>query len=141
MGALKMSVRERRRLELLSRVQEGVVTLVKASELAGISYRQMKRLWRRYREQGDRGLVHRSRGRVSNRGYDQEKKAAVSSACSKHRRVDPLLVFEGYFHGRLRRGAGGDSGATGQWAFDNQYRAAQGSLEGRLRNLAAARSE
>ena len=77
MGALKMSVRERRRLELLSRVKEGVVTLVKASELAGISYRQMKRLWRRYREQGDSGLVHRSRGRVSNRRYDQEKKAAV----------------------------------------------------------------
>ena len=77
MGALKMSMKERRRLELLSRVKDRVVTLVKASELAKVSYRQMKRLWKRYKEEGDAGLVHRSRGRISNRRYQPELRRAV----------------------------------------------------------------
>ena len=75
MGALKMSMKERRRLELLSRVRDGVLTLRKASDLARISYRQMKRLWRRYKAEGDEGLVHRSRGRPSNR----RKAASIAS--------------------------------------------------------------
>lgn len=67
MGVLKLSTRERKRLELLSRVKEGVLKLVKAAELCGLSYRQMKRVWKRYRVQGDEGLMHRGRGRTSNR--------------------------------------------------------------------------
>lgn len=77
MGTLRMSMKERRRLELLSRVKDGVLTLRKASELAKVSYRQMKRIWGRYREEGDAGLVHRSRGRRSNRAYPDERKQAV----------------------------------------------------------------
>lgn len=44
MGALRMSMKERRRLELLSRVGEGILTLRKAAGLAKLSYRQMKRI-------------------------------------------------------------------------------------------------
>ncbi len=67
MGALAMSARERRRLELLSQVTKGLLRLNKASELLGISYRHTKRVWKRYREHGDAGLVHRLRGGHSNR--------------------------------------------------------------------------
>lgn len=70
MGVLKLSTRERKRLELLSRVKEGVLKLIKAAELCGLSYRQMKRVWKRYRDQGDAGLMHRGRGRISNRRID-----------------------------------------------------------------------
>lgn len=77
MGALKMSMKERRRLELLCRVRDEVLTLKKASELAGVSYRQMKRMWSRYQAEGDEGLVHRSRGIVSNRAYPSEMREAV----------------------------------------------------------------
>ena len=59
METLAMSGKERRRLEVLSRVQGQVLTLVKAAELLGICYRQAKRALVRYREQGDAGLVHR----------------------------------------------------------------------------------
>ena len=62
-----MSRKERKRLEALSRVEAGGLTLVAASELLGLSYRQTKRAWSRYRAQGDAGLVHRLRGRASNR--------------------------------------------------------------------------
>lgn len=67
MGVLALSTRERKRLELLSRVKEGALKLVKAAELCALSYRQMKRVWRRYRQEGDAGLMHRGRGRTSNR--------------------------------------------------------------------------
>ncbi len=77
MEALAMSKKERRRLELFSRVREGELTLAKASELLKLSYRQAKRSYGRYRLEGDRGVVHRLRGRVSNRGVDPGKKARV----------------------------------------------------------------
>lgn len=67
METILMSRRERKRLEVFSRVDRGEMTLVEASGLLGLSYRQTKRVWRRYREQGDAGLVHRARGRASNR--------------------------------------------------------------------------
>lgn len=70
MGVVALSAGERRRLELLSRVKEGGVKLVSAAGLLGISYRQMKRIWKRYGQEGDSGLVHRGRGRRSNRGKD-----------------------------------------------------------------------
>ncbi len=77
METLAMSEKERRRLELFGRVRGGEVTLVKASELLGLSYRQTTRSYGRYRLEGDRGVVHRLRGRSSNRGVDPAKKVRV----------------------------------------------------------------
>ncbi len=77
METLTMSRQERRRLELCGRVKRGELTLAKAAELAGLSYRQAKRVYRRYREESDRGLMHRLRGRPSNRGSDPEQREQV----------------------------------------------------------------
>ena len=63
METIKMSTRERKRLTLLTRVAEGMLKLREAAEMMRVSYRQAKRIWRRYREKGDAGLVHRGRGR------------------------------------------------------------------------------
>ena len=40
------------------------------SLLMRVSYRQAKRLWKRYREEGAAGLQHRSTGRVSNHAHE-----------------------------------------------------------------------
>ncbi len=72
-----MSARERKRLELVSRVKEGVLKVIEAAELCGMSYRQMKRVWKRYREGGDAGLVHQGRGRISNRRIDAQFRQRV----------------------------------------------------------------
>jgi len=77
MEAIRMSTKERRRLEMLSRVKSGGITLKKAAELLSLSYRQMRRIFKRYREEGDKGLVHKSRGRISNRRISEEKKRAI----------------------------------------------------------------
>jgi len=62
-----MSSPELQRVEILSRVKSNDLKLVDAAQLMGVSYRQAKRLWRRYQKQGAKGLKHRSAGRASNR--------------------------------------------------------------------------
>lgn len=74
MGVLALNVKERRRLELLSQVKAGTLRISKMAEVLSLSYRQAKRIWRRYQEQGDAGLVHRSRGRPSHRAIDPERR-------------------------------------------------------------------
>jgi transposase len=68
METLCMNARERRRLEIFSRVQEQGLSVAKAADLLGLSLRQSRRLWQRYRREGDRGLVHGLRGRAGNAG-------------------------------------------------------------------------
>ena len=62
-----MSKKERRRLAVLEQVRVGHLTLSAAGELLGLSERQARRVWKRYRQLGDAGLVHRLRGRPGNR--------------------------------------------------------------------------
>lgn len=67
-GHLMMSSKERRRKSVFDRVLSGEMTLREASERLGLSYRQTRRSYQRFVAEGDRGLVHRSRGRMGNRG-------------------------------------------------------------------------
>lgn len=62
-----MSTRELRRAGVLARVKAATLSLRSAAELMAVSYRQAKRLYRRYRQAGAAGLKHRSTGRPSNR--------------------------------------------------------------------------
>lgn len=95
METLAMSVKERRRLEVFSRVCEGELTLVKASELLKLSYRQTKRVYGRYRSEGDGGVVHRLRGRSSNRRVEGERKARVLKLFEqKYSDFGPTLAAE-----------------------------------------------
>lgn len=77
METILMSGKERKRLEVCSRVRRGEMKLKDASELMGLSYRQTKRVWSRYQQEGDRGLVNRSRGKPSNRQASTEMKERV----------------------------------------------------------------
>ena len=62
-----MSQEELRRVEVLARVRSHQLRVGDAARLMRVSYRQAKRLWKRYREDGAGGLKHRSVGRESNR--------------------------------------------------------------------------
>src|ERR1700751_2521879 len=62
-----MSSKELRRAGILARVKSGELKLVNAAVMMGLSYRQTKRLAKRYREAGAKGLKHASAGRESNR--------------------------------------------------------------------------
>ena len=67
MGRIGMSQRELCRVEVLARVKSKELKVVDAASLVGVSYRQAKRLWKRYREEGAKGLRHRGAGRASAR--------------------------------------------------------------------------
>ena len=54
-------------MKVMAGVAEEEVTLIAAAGLVGVSYRQSKRLWRRYQDEGDAGLVHGLRGKPSAR--------------------------------------------------------------------------
>lgn len=95
MERLAMSKRERTRLEVLSRVKRGELRLRKAAEMLRLSYRQAKRVYARYRREGDKGLVHRLRGRPSNRQVDEGKRQAVLSQYrEKYVDFGPTLAAE-----------------------------------------------
>ena len=64
-----MSQEELRRVEVLARVRSEELRVIDAQWLMRVSYRQAKRLWKRYREEGPAGVKHRSAGRASNHGY------------------------------------------------------------------------
>lgn len=76
-GLLSMSRKERERLNELSRVGRGELKLVDAARMLDLSYRQCQRVWARYKKQGAAGLVHRGRGRPSNRGARGEVRQQV----------------------------------------------------------------
>lgn len=99
-----MSRKECMRGAVLARVAAGTMTLADAVPLLGVSYRQAKRLWRRYRGDGSAGLVHGNVGRRSNRALDAATRAAVvglirahyggTSAKGPGQRFGPTLVAE-----------------------------------------------
>lgn len=64
-----MSQEELRRVEVLARVRSNDLRVIDASRLMRVSYRQAKRLWKRFREEGAAGLKHRGVGRACNRVY------------------------------------------------------------------------
>ena len=61
-----MSYCERDHLKVIVRIEAGELTVAEAAESVHVTERQMYRLLRRYRQEGDRGLIHRLRGRRSN---------------------------------------------------------------------------
>jgi len=77
MGRTGLSKRETDRCEAFGRVKAGDLSLREASDLLGLSYRQAKRLWKRYGEQGAAGLQHGHCGRASNRGRGPEFRSRV----------------------------------------------------------------
>jgi len=76
-GHLVMSAKEREWKVEFEGVREGRMTIVDVSEKLGLSYRHSRRIYKRFREQGDGGLVHGNRGRTSNRAKPPEFREAV----------------------------------------------------------------
>lgn len=73
-GTLLMSRKDCRKVQVLSRVKEKLITVRRAGEMLGLSHRQAKRLWKRYREGGEQAVIHRGRGARSNNFIDPQVK-------------------------------------------------------------------
>ncbi len=71
-----MNSKERVRAGVMKRVSEKEITQQVAAELLEISERQVKRLAKRFREEGEAGLVSRKIGK-GNRGFKENFKRKV----------------------------------------------------------------
>jgi len=75
---ITLSQKEVRRLKILHKVMEGEVTQVKASEILGISDRQIRNIIAKLREEGDKGIAHGNRGRSSPRKMASEQEDLIA---------------------------------------------------------------
>ena len=83
-----MSRKERERMTVMAGVTDRKLTLVPASKLMRVSYRQSKRIWKRYQADGDAGLVHRLRGQPSARRKPPELRALALARYGEERYAD-----------------------------------------------------
>ncbi|MFQ5724026.1 MAG: ISNCY family transposase [Terriglobia bacterium] len=81
---MALSKRERDRLVVLRQLKQGKLTQRAAAEQLGLSPRWVRKLARRLRQQGDRGLAHRLRGRVSNRAHDAPTRRRALELVREH---------------------------------------------------------
>jgi len=72
-----MSGKDLRRVHVIRQVVNKTLTQVEAATLLGLTDRQIRRLIRRVEQEGDRGLVHRGRGRPSNRRIPEGRKTKI----------------------------------------------------------------
>ena len=90
-----LSGKERDRLKVLHEVQGGHLTQGEAAGQLEISDREVRRLLARIAAEGDRGVVHRLRGRASNRRLAESLRSrALKLVKAKYRDFGPTLACE-----------------------------------------------
>jgi len=90
-----LSGKERDRLKVLHELQGGHLTQVEAAGQLGISDREVRRLLARIAAEGDRGVVHRLRGKASNRRLPESLRSrALKLVRAKYRDFGPTLASE-----------------------------------------------
>lgn len=90
-----MSGKELRRVYVIRQVQDQQLTQGEAARLLGLTDRQIRRLVRRVEQEGDRGLVHRGRGKPSNRRISEKRKVpALQLYARRYGDFGPTLAAE-----------------------------------------------
>jgi transposase len=74
---VELSQRQVQRFQVMSLVEAGKMLLKEAAEKIGLSYRQAKRIRKRVKEHGVKGLIHGNRGKRSSRRLEKRVKAKV----------------------------------------------------------------
>jgi len=77
LGRTGLSKRELQRAGVLARVKSGDLSLTDAAKVMKLSYRQAKRVWKRYRVSGAAGLKHGNAGRRSNRARPAKERRKI----------------------------------------------------------------
>src|SRR3989440_9073082 len=92
---LMLSTKDRDRLKILHEVKRKHLTQRAAAQQLGVSDRWVRELLRRVKKEGDRGVVHRGRGRVSNRRLPESVRTkTLKLVQAKYRDFGPTLACE-----------------------------------------------
>ena len=93
-----MSIREVKRLKAVQTTMDKLITQSVAASMLGLSERQVRRLVRVIKEEGDRGIIHGLRGRPSNRRLPEEMRERVLSRYQeRYPDFGPTLATEKLF--------------------------------------------
>jgi len=90
-----MTMQDRDRLKVLHEVKKKHITQKEAAEQLGLSRRWVKKLMKRLRKEGDRGVMHRLRGKESNRKIALKvQQKAVKIVRAEYGDFGPTLAAE-----------------------------------------------
>ena len=92
---LTMSSKEISKLEVIQRLKEKSLSQRTAADMLDVSVRQVKRMFKNYREKGAAGLISQRRGRLSNNRISEEtRQRALDLLGGKYRGFGPTLACE-----------------------------------------------
>ena len=92
---IEMSQRELTRLHVIHKVIEGLLKQKEAAALLSLSNRQIRRLIKKAGKEGDVGIIHKSRGKPSNRRLPKKiKDKVIELYRQKYVGFGPLLASE-----------------------------------------------
>lgn len=95
---IEMRLKELKRLKVLHETIKRYLTQATAAAMLGLSERQVRRLVKRVREEKDRGVIHRGRGRPSNnRLAEKLKDKTLDFYRKKYQGFGPTLASEKLF--------------------------------------------
>ncbi len=94
-GRITMSIKETERIAIVGKLIDKKITTLEASKMIGVTTRQVRRIKARYIKEGARGLVHKLRGRQSNKKIDKkELKRAMRIVQEQYSDFGPTLAHE-----------------------------------------------
>ena len=97
-GIIIMRQGELKRLHIIKKVLDKKLKQIEAAEKLELSYRQIKRIARRVKEEGDAGIVHKLRGQPSKRKIPDKIKNKIINFCKgKYKGFGPTFATEKLF--------------------------------------------
>jgi hypothetical protein len=95
---IAMTQEELKRLHVIHKAIDKSITQSEATGIIGVCLRQVQRIIRIVRAEGDEGIIHKSRGQVSNRALpDKIKSRALKLYKEKYNDFGPTLATEKLF--------------------------------------------
>ncbi len=95
---ITMRTKELKRLHIIRKVIDKRLKQVEAASILKLERHQVTRIVKRVREEGDKGIVHKSRGKKSNNAKPEELKERVRRLyCEKYWDFGPTLASEKFF--------------------------------------------
>ena len=95
---ITMTQEELKRLHVIHKALDKSITQVEAADIIGVCLRQVQRITRAVRIEGDKGVIHKGRGRPSNRALPRKQKDRVLKFYKeKYHDFGPTLASEKIF--------------------------------------------
>jgi transposase len=95
---ISMTQGELKRLHIVRKALDKSITQAEAADIIGRCLRQVRRIVKRVKREGDSGVIHKSRGKLSNRALpDRIKHRALKLYKEKYNDFGPTLASEKLF--------------------------------------------